>query len=202
MDKLILALLMTMVYALATQAQEKNLQPLSENTIKTMDRQMTQHKAHTRNFTTHKEFKRMQQKGVTRPDTKRTASKNMHYNTREYENGHYYTYERSAARYYDDYRPIRQRGYRHSKRGWILAYKYDRASFYDNEGFFYGYFNRYGYYFEDVFYRYDRYYTYRDRVRGRGLFDRRYYMPANANYYGFCATQYQNRHYERGYNRY
>ena len=206
MNKILLTFLLTLGLTLSAQASDKNVQPLPEKTIKKMDRQMTKHKAHTRNFKTHKEFKRMQQRRVTHPDAKRTASKSMRYNTGGYENGRHYGYTRSSTRYYDDYRPIRQRGYNHSKRGWVLAYQYDRASFYDNEGFFYGYFNRYGYYFEDVFYRYDRYYTYRDRVRGRGLFNHRYYMPANASYYGFCATNHQDRgydrNYERGYNRY
>ncbi|CAA6822880.1 MAG: Unknown protein [uncultured Sulfurovum sp.] len=80
----------------------------------------------------------------------------------------------------------RQRGYRHFKRGWMLAYRYDRASFYDSEGFYNGYFNRHGYYFEDTFYRYDRFYSFKDRVRGRGLFDNNYYMPSACRKYGFC----------------
>ncbi len=207
MNKLLLTFLLTLGLTLGTQASDKNTQQLPEATIKKMDRQMTKHKAHTRNFKTHKEFKRMQQRKVAHPSAKRTASKSMHYNTRDYQNGRNYGYTESRRGYYDDYRPIRQRGYSHTKRGWILAYQYDRASFYDNEGFFYGYFNRYGYYFEDVFYRYDRFYTYRDRVRGRGLFNHRYYMPANASYYGFCTANYSddsgyNRNYERGYNRY
>jgi len=200
MHKLLLTFLLTLGLVLSVQASAKNIQQLPEATIKKMDRQMTQYKAHTRNFTTHKEFKRMQQRKVTR-----TISKSMHYNTEGYQNGRHYGYSESRG-YYDNYRPIRQRGYSRTKRGWVLAYQYDRASFYDNEGFFYGYFNRYGYYFEDVFYRYDRFYTYRDRVRGRGLFDHRYYMPANASYYGFCTSNHRdsgyNRSYERGYDRY
>ena len=80
---------------------------------------------------------------------------------------------------------IRQPGYRYFKRGWELAYLYDRASFYDSYGYHYGYFNRHGYYFDGIFYRYDRDYTFRDRARGKGLFDNRYYMPYDAVYYGF-----------------
>ena len=56
---------------------------------------------------------------------------------RRYNNG--YHYNRSV---YSDYnRMKRQRGYQHGKKGWTLAYRYDRASFYDNEGYYYGYFN-------------------------------------------------------------
>ena len=52
-------------------------------------------------------------------------------------------------------------------------------------------------YFEDVFYRYDRYYGYKDRVRGRGLFDHRYYMPADARQYDFCERHSSPRNYAR-----
>ena len=173
-------------------ASNQNEKAMSTATIKKMDRQMNKHKARSRNFKTPQEFKTKQHKHVRKSNKK----------SMNYKNGYNYTNDY----YTEDYRPIRQRGYRHSKRGWILAYQYDRASFYDNEGYFYGYFNRHGYYFEDIFYRYDRYYTYRDRVRGRGLFSRHYYMPANASYYGFCDTHYPNRDYvrpyERGYDRY
>jgi len=207
MNKLLITLIITLGLstAYASSHNENNIKPISETKIKRMDHKLTKHKAMKRNFKTQKEFKRTQQrrttqqKRVTNSKMKRTTSKNMRYDTRQpYSNG--YNYDRSDYR--DNYRPTRQRGYNYSNRGWILAYKYDRASFYDNEGFFYGYFNRYGYYFEDTFYSYDRYYTYRDRVRGRGLFDRNYYMPANASHYGFCATRHNNRNYERGYDRY
>ena len=201
MKKILLTLLLTFGLVANAQASNENTKKLPEATIKKMDRQMTQGKAQTRNFKTHKEFKRTQQRKVTHPNVKRTASKSMHYNNGGYQNGRNYGYTGSRG-YYDDYRPIRQRGHNRTKRGWILAYQYDRASFYDNEGSFYGYFNRYGYYFEDVFYRYDRFYTYRDRVQGRGLFNHRYYMPSNASYYGFCETSYRNRNYGNEYNRY
>jgi len=69
------------------------------------------------------------------------------------------------------------KGYRHTRRSWYLAYLYERAFFYDRYGYEYGYFNRNGFMFEGVFYRYDSGYTYADRLRGRGLFDHRYYRP-------------------------
>ncbi|PTB83782.1 hypothetical protein C9926_01130 [Sulfurovum lithotrophicum] len=206
MNKILLTLLITFGFATATYASPQNdmkqIKPISENQIKKMDHQFTKHKAVKRNFKTHKEFKHRQQRKVMHKNNKYVTSKNMRYDTRGYNNSYDNGYDYNRGNYRDDYRPIRQRGHRHSKKGWILAYKYDRASFYDNQGYFYGYFNRYGYYFEDVFYRYDRYYTYRDRVRGRGLFDSKYYMPANASYYGFCETRHNDRNYERGYNRY
>ena len=198
MKKILLSLILSLGIAFNAQAstQNQNAKSMTAATIKKMDRQMSKHKAKSRNFNTPKEFSRKQHKHINK-----THSKHMKYN-----NGYRY----NTQRYRDDYHPIRQRGYRHSKRGWILAYKYDRASFYDNEGFFYGYFNRHGYYFEDVFYRYDRYYTYKDRIRGRGLFNRQYYVPANARYYGFktrSISSYPQRDYgnishEIGYDRY
>ncbi|MEA2047013.1 MAG: hypothetical protein U9O64_01045 [Campylobacterota bacterium] len=145
---------------------------MSEKQIKKMDRKYHRKQAKERDFRTRKEFEHKRKK----PHSK------QHQSYDRYNNGHYY----NRPHYRETYRMNRQEGYRHSKKGWRLAYRYDRASFYDNQGFFYGYFNQYGYYFEDVFYQYDRYYRYRDRVKGRGLFDHRYYMPANAAYYGFC----------------
>jgi len=154
-----------------------------------MDHKLTQHKTHKREFKTQKEFQRTKQR------------KNKHYKKRHATN-HYNGYDYNRA----NYRKTRQHGYSYFNRGWSLAYRYDRASFYDNQGYYYGYFNRHGYYFEDVFYRYDRYYGYTDRVKGRGLFDHRYYMPNKVNYYGFCDTRYNDRNreisYTRGYDRY
>jgi len=68
-----------------------------------------------------------------------------------------------------------------------LSYLYERASFYDRYGYQYGYFSRRGFMFEGEFYRYDRSYTYRDRLRGRGLFDHRYYRPAYSQFDDFFA---------------
>jgi len=198
MKKIFLVLILIIGFINPTFAQNdtrNTIKPMAEHAIKKMDRKLTKHKALKRNFSTKQEFKRNKQRRMMR-NNKHITSKSMRNHTNRYNNGYDYT----PTGYRDDYRPIRQRGYGLAKQGWILAYRYDRASFYDNEGFFYGYFNRYGYYFEDVFYSYDRYYTYRDRVRGRGLFNRSYYMPANANYYGFCDTPYNGGRYERGYN--
>jgi hypothetical protein len=211
MNKLLLTLILTfglssIVYAQSHVEKQHSIKPISEKRIQKMDHRLTKHKALKRTFKNKQEFQHKKRNihmktSMMKHNGKHVISGKMHkkiaYNN-NYDNGYNY----NATSYKDDYRPIRQRGHRYSKQGWILAYRYDRAVFYDNEGFYYGYFNRHGYYFEDVFYRYDRYYTYRDRVRGRGLFDRQYYMPANANYYGFCESRANHRAYDRGYNRY
>ncbi len=67
--------------------------------------------------------------------------------------------------------------YKQYRKVWYRSYLYDRLPFYDRHGYFYGYFNEIGYFFEGTFYRYDRRYTYRDRLRGRGLFDPYFYRP-------------------------
>ena len=91
--------------------------------------------------------------------------------------------------FYGNWEPRRvQRGYRHTRRNWYLTYLYERASFYDRHGYKYGYFSRRGFMFEGEFYRYDRYYSYRDRLRGRGLFEHRYYRP-NYSQFGDFFTQ-------------
>lgn len=72
---------------------------------------------------------------------------------------------------------IRQTGLLYFIDSWYFIYQDRHAPFYDQYGYFYGFFNQFGYYFEGIFYSYDRYYTYEDRLRGRGLFDDRYYEP-------------------------
>ncbi len=67
--------------------------------------------------------------------------------------------------------------YKHYRKAWYRDYLHNRSPFYDLHGYYYGYFNEFGYFFEGLFYRYDRHYTYRDRLRGRGLFDHYYYRP-------------------------
>ena len=199
MNKLYLTLTLIFgltVFSYASPTNNAHAKPISEAKLKRMDHKLTKHKAVKRNFRTQKEFTRSQRK-MAKHYKKQANSRNIHRDSRNYNSG--YNYNRND--YPEEYRPVRQRGYSHSNRGWHLVYKHDRASFYDNQGYYYGYFNRYGYYFENVFYRYDRFYTYRDRVEGRGLFDHRYYMPANADYYGFCNIRTPNSHYERGYNR-
>lgn len=200
MSKLLLVFTLLLglnIFAYASADNRAHIKPISEAKLKKMDHKFTKHKAVKRNFKTHKEFLKRQRR-ISKRHVRRVSSKHMHRYSRHYDNGYNYNW----SGYREAYRPVRQRGYSHSNRGWYLAYKYDRAPFYDDQGYFYGYFNRYGYYFEDVFYRYDRYYTYRDRVKGRGLFDHRYYMPANANYYGFCETRHYDYNYERDYSRY
>ncbi len=163
--------------------------------IQKLDRYFTKHKAQPRPFRTKEEFKKMH----THP---KPAKHDKHLRTHRPVSKQYQRYMTGSAhyrpnnRYYDDYydgmlydtMPRRQfeTPYLRPRRGWILAYRYDRADFFDRDGFHYGYFNRYGYLFEGVFYRYDYRYTYRDRLMGRGLFDRYYYRPAAWREYGFC----------------
>jgi hypothetical protein len=188
MYKILLTMFVTLSFTTtafaSTQNENKHLNPISQTKIQKMDHTLTRHKAVKRNFKTPKEFHHKKKRQMMQQTSKHLSQNNVRYRNGQ----HYESYTQRAY-----YSHARQRGYAYTKRGWVLAYKYDRASFYDNQGYFYGYFNRYGYYFEDVFYRYDRYYTFKDRVKGRGLFDHRYYMPANADYYGFYDVRHTNR---------
>jgi len=165
-------------------AQERP-QVMNKAKIEQLDRKLTTHKARHRNFNTRSEYK--QHKKHLRPQhMKEKYHKPYRYSKLIVAN---HRYEYNEERHFGIPRayPVEYgRTHRHPKRGWVLAYRYDRAGFYDRDGFYYGYFNHYGYYFEGVFYRYDRFYTYHDRVRGRGLFDRYFYRPAEYRYYGFC----------------
>jgi hypothetical protein len=162
MNKNILMGILIYCFTVLSYANTNRNQAMSEHQITKMDHRLSKHKATKRHFSSQKEFRQTQSRGY---------SQHQNYTPNSYQD-HYPSHQR-------------QRGYRESKRGWILAYKYDRASFYDSYGYFYGYFNRHGYYFEDVFYRYDRRYRYSDRIKGKSLFQHRYYMPDNARYYGF-----------------
>jgi hypothetical protein len=146
--------------------------PLTPQKIQRMDKRLTQYQAVKRDFKNRKEFQYRQK------HHSRYKNRFTHKELFGYVRPHY---------------PVkdRQKGYRYSKRGWELAYRYDRADFFDRYGYHYGYFNRYGYYFEGVFYRYDRFYRYIDRVRGKELFGRRFYMPENYRYYGFNPQPYR-----------
>ena len=189
---IISSLLSTALYAsgMHRSVEAGEQEPISSSQIQRMDRQLTKHQAVKRAFRTKKEFQHHRnQKKYLHPKNKMVTSQRMRYSGR-----FHHAYHDTVEIYHPG---IRQRGHYRPKRGWFLAYLYDRASFYDHEGFHYGYFNRYGYYFEGIFYRYDRDYTYRDRLRGRGLFDNRYYMPSNYRYYGFCGAGYENRPYYR-----
>ncbi len=159
---------------------------LSPQKVERLDRKMSKTKTHSKHFRTEKEYRKMKQKGMLASGKKSSRKKisrrempsNRKVSKRYVDNGWYDRWEYP--------RGPRQRGYRNFKRGWYLAYRYDRVSFYDRYGYEYGYFNRYGFYFDGIFYAYDRYYRYRDRLRGRGLFDNSYYIPSNAERYGLC----------------
>ena len=158
-------LIATVTLSSALQAREHqprinsaNEAPLKQHRIEKLDRRLGKHQAARRDFRDQREF-------ISQERYRRA-------------NRHRELHPSPSHRF-------KQRGYRFTKRGWGLAYRYDRAPFYDRYGYYYGYFNRHGYYFEGRFYRYDRGYRYRDRLRGKGLFGNRYYMPVNYRYYGF-----------------
>ena len=175
MKTLVITLLLSFALSINVHAQrfvDDNIhQHMTQKEINRMDRVYTKHKAKRRNFSTHRGYlHRSRHTGFDNYTDKNRYSEGYHYKKERYE---------------ERYRTKRQRGFNYSKRGWKLAYKYDRASFYDDRGFYYGYFNRHGYFFEGIFYRFDRFYTYQDRVRGKGLFSHRYFMPEHSRYYGF-----------------
>ena len=191
MKKLISAITMVIFMMIGLSIQTSAVQEMSAKKVQRLDRKMTKKSAQKKRFRTQKEY--MSMKKRARAPKRRTSSQRKMNDL--FSSSHKKTQRRYVEEevwYGDDWnypRGPRQQAYRNFKRGWYLAYRYDRASFYDRYGYEYGYFNRYGYYFDGIFYGYDRYYGYNDRIRGRGLFDGKYYMPANANRYGFCQTR-------------
>jgi len=191
MKKLISTITMTAFMMIGLGMHTASAQEMSAKKVQRLDRKMTKKSAHKKQFRTQKEYLSMKKRGHApkrRVSSHRKARDIFNTSSRKQQR----RYAEEEIRYEDNWnypRGPRQQAYRNFKRGWYLAYRYDRASFYDRYGYNYGYFNRYGYYFDGIFYGYDRYYGYNDRIRGRGLFDGKYYMPADANRYGFCQTR-------------
>jgi len=190
MKKIISMSLLTITIMIGLSFQTSASTELTPKTVQRLDQKMTKKRAHPKRFKTQKEYQRLKQRG-------HVANKRQRSHRSMDDMFGSPTQKRVRKRYienarYDGYRYPREpkvQGYRYFKRGWYLAYRYDRAGFYDRYGYHYGYFNSYGFYFDGIFYGYDRYYRYQDRLRGRGLFDTRYYMPENASGYGFCLPR-------------
>lgn len=58
--------------------------------------------------------------------------------------------------------------YRHHKK--YKHFNYRRHGYYDNRGYYFGYFDKIGYVFNNIFYKYNNKYTYYDRLYQRGFF--------------------------------
>ncbi len=167
----LLLLITLLLSTLMLHANSTTQAPITAHKLKRMDQQLTHRKTTPKHFKSQREFEQMKRRHHRRTSTT------------------HHTESFDEASTYHRPRGERIEGASSFKRGWYLAYLHDRASFDDQYGYHYGYFNRNGYYFEQVFYRYDRDYTYQDRLRGRGLFDPRYYLPSNYRYYGFEAPR-------------
>jgi hypothetical protein len=193
---------------LQKKAGQKHLNASQKRHMKKMERKLAHKRAMKRSFKTAEEFRKMKKHHTKRTHHRpykkhakhlyknrhnrhtnilKRSSRYANYNNDYYNenNDNYYDndYGRDTYREYDRAPIHKARGHRYTRNSWYLAYKYERASFYDRHGYHYGYFNRRGYMFEGEFYRYDRYYTYRDRLRGKGLFEHRFYRPIMDNYY-------------------
>ncbi len=181
--KIIIGLFITIGLSLNLSADIANAKSIDIDKIHKMDERMTSKRTKNRNFRNQKEFQRVNKN--RRLKQERKNYRDEYSNKNSYNNRHY-----NDNSYYKREYPIhKQRSYHNLKRGWYLAYRYDRATFNDRYGYHYGYFNTHGYYFEGIFYRYDRDYSYRDRVVGKGLFGNKYYMPSNYKYYGFSTPR-------------
>jgi len=61
-------------------------------------------------------------------------------------------------------------------------FDYDRYGYYNDDGFYFGYFDRSGYFFNNIYFEYDSRYTYRDRYYRRGYFEPSYHHYRRCNY--------------------
>ena len=66
-------------------------------------------------------------------------------------------------------------------------FDYRRSSYYDNYGYFYGYFDRNGYFYNNIYFSYDNRYTYYDRLHHRG-----YFKPNKAHYRTYQYHKHNN----------
>jgi len=177
MKKIIILLTLGLSYTFSANIVhiEDELTPQIQHTKKMhkKEKNLIHQKPMKRTFHTHQSFKKMKKHQKKRAHKRRASHHKYRENREDYRTTHQRRY---------DYDSHRNRGYRHTRNSWYLTYKYERASFYDRHGYYYGYFNRRGYLFEGDFYRYDRDYTYRDRLRGKGLFGHRFYRPIREHY--------------------
>jgi len=75
---------------------------------------------------------------------------------------------------------FRKDNHRYDKR--YRDFDYDRYGYYNNDGFYFGYFDRGGYFFNNIYFEYDSRYTYRDRYYRRGYFEPSYHHYRRCNY--------------------
>jgi len=61
-------------------------------------------------------------------------------------------------------------------------FDYDRYGYYNDDGFYFGYFDRDGYFFNNLYFEYNSRYTYRDRYYRRGYFAPSYHHNRVCNY--------------------
>ena len=146
------------------------------------------HSADRRSKRTMRQITPSKRKAFSRDHRRQNRYHGMQGRSHGWHGNDYDTQREEGYGFYESWEPRHtQRGHRYTRRNWYLSYLYERASFYDRHGYKYGYFSRRGFMFEGEFYRYDRQYTYRDRLRGRGLFERRYYRPYYSQFGDFFA---------------
>ncbi|MBD3789382.1 MAG: hypothetical protein IE885_03265 [Campylobacterales bacterium] len=164
------------------QKQNKsNTTSIHAKQIRQIDREHTKEHTRQRDFKTQKEFQRIKENRMGVEMKHETRLRGDHHEPswkdKDHDHGQNDPYAYKNRKYIKAKQIHRHRGYKYPFRSWFRSYEYYRAPFYDQFGYYYGYFNLIGYYFEGIFYRYDRYYTYQDRIRGKGLFDDWYYSP-------------------------
>ena len=72
-------------------------------------------------------------------------------------------------------------------------FNYDRLGYSNNEGSYYGYYDRNGYFYDNRYYNYDDYYNYNDRCNRRGAFglDSRHQREISNNRWNQSHEAYQ-----------
>jgi len=70
--------------------------------------------------------------------------------------------------------------HRYNKR--YRDFDYDRYGYYNDDGFYFGYFDRSGYFFNNIYFEYNSRYSYRDRYYRRGYFTPSYHHDRRCDY--------------------
>ncbi|HHD80250.1 MAG TPA: hypothetical protein ENK99_01380, partial [Campylobacterales bacterium] len=68
---------------------------------------------------------------------------------------------------------FRKDDHRYDKR--YRDFDYDRYGYYNNDGFYFGFFDRNGYFYNNIYFEYNSRYSYRDRYYRRGYFEPSYH---------------------------
>jgi len=78
------------------------------------------------------------------------------------------TIKKNVTKKIKKHKKFRKDDHRYDKR--FRDFDYDRYGYYNDDGFYFGYFDRRGYFYNNIYFEYNAHFTYPDRLNRRGAF--------------------------------